>query len=87
MAKSGSVKQILSIVLKLAFGVKGNLKSRPVATSYTFGSVHKDLSPMKFLSLKEVSGKQKFLPGSPGETRKFYKYNMLGLTTIFINNR
>lgn len=79
--------QILSHLLKLAFGGKGNLRSSPVATSYIFGSTHKDLSSMKLLSLKKVSVKRNFLSGSPGETRKFYKYNMLRLTTIFTNNR
>ncbi len=71
----------------MPLGVRGDLKSRPVATNYIFGSMHKDLSSMKLHSLKELSAKQNFIPDSPGETSKFSKHNVLGLTTILINNR
>lgn len=71
----------------MPLGEQGVLKSRPAATNYVFDHTHKDLSSMELLSLKEVSAKQNFIPDSPGETRKFCKYNMLGLITMFINNR
>lgn len=63
------------------------IKSGPVATTCIFTPMYKDISSMRFLSLKEVSDKKNFISDSPGETRKFCKYNMLVLTTMFINNR
>lgn len=49
--------------------------------------MHKDPFSIKLLSLREVSARQNFTPASPGEARKFCKYNMLGFTAMFINNR